>query len=107
MGTSLTTAYGEYLRHGRPQNTTQTALLLTSRKEGSDYKRLETNGLRSILRRLEQDTGAARDAHRFRHTYVTRMIQAVVPAFAVQRLLWHTTLVMVSGRKRTCLNSSH
>jgi len=96
MGTNLTTPYREYLRHGRPQNTTQAALLLTSRKEGSDYKRLETNGLRSILRRLEQDTGVECNPHRFRHTYGTRMIQAGVPAFAVQRLLGHTTLDMVS-----------
>jgi len=96
MGTNLTTAYREYLRHGRPQNTTQTALLLTSRMEGPDYKPLATNGLRSMLRRLEQETKVECNPHRFRHTYGTRMIQAGVPAFAVQRLLGHTTLDMVS-----------
>jgi integrase/recombinase XerD len=97
MGTNLTKAYRDYLRHGRPQNAAQTALLLTSRKgNGSDYQPLDTAGLRSMLRRLEQDTGVECNPHRFRHTYGTRMIQAGVQPFAVQRLLGHTTLDMVS-----------
>src|ERR1035437_240256 len=96
MGTNLTTAYREYLLHGRPQNTTQTALLLTSRKKGPDYKPLATNGLRSMLRRLEQETKVECNPHRFRHTYGTRMIQAGGHPCAVQGILAHTPLDMGS-----------
>jgi integrase/recombinase XerD len=96
MVTALTKATRDYLHRDRPSDTSSRALFLTAVKEGEDYQPLSASGLRSILRRLEQATGVECNPHRFRHSYGTRAIQAGIPAFAVQRLLGHTTLDMVS-----------
>lgn len=96
MGTELTKATRRYIERDRPSDTDSRALLLTTVKDRGDYQPLSATGLRSILRRLEQATGIRCHAHRFRHSYGTRAIQAGIPAFAVQRLLGHTTLDMVS-----------
>jgi integrase/recombinase XerD len=95
MGTELTKATRKYIERDRPSDTDSRALFLTSRKEGSDYQPLTTNGLRSILRRLELTTGIECNPHRFRHSYGTRAIQAGVSSFALKRLLGHETLDMV------------
>ncbi|MHB8507713.1 MAG: tyrosine-type recombinase/integrase [Candidatus Dormibacteria bacterium] len=96
MGTALTKATRDYISRDRPESPGSRALLLTHVRDAGDYQPLSASGLRSILRRLEKDTGIECNPHRFRHSYGTRAIQAGVPAFAVQRLLGHTTLDMVS-----------
>jgi integrase/recombinase XerD len=96
MGTSLTKATRDYINRDRPSDTKATALFLTHVKAGDDYQPLTVSGLHSLMRRLEADTGIECNPHRFRHSYGTRAIQAGVAAFAVQRLLGHTTLDMVS-----------
>ena len=96
MGTSLTKATRDYINRDRPSDTASRALFLTHVKAGQDYQPLSVGGLHSLMRRLEADTGIECNPHRFRHSYGTRAIQAGIPAFAVQRLLGHTTLDMVS-----------
>jgi integrase/recombinase XerD len=96
MGTELTKLTRRYIERDRPSDTNSPALFLTTVKAGGDYQPLSATGLRSILRRLEEDTGIECNPHRFRHSYGTRAIQAGVSSFAVMRLLGHTTLDMVS-----------
>ena len=96
MGTELTQATRKYIDRDRPSDTASRALFLTTVKEGDDYQPLKASALQSLLRRLELDTGIECNAHRFRHSFGTRAIQAGVQPFAVQRALGHTTLDMVS-----------
>ena len=96
MGVELTRLTRRYIERDRPSDTGRRELFLTSRKEGGDYQPLSAMGLRSILRRLGQDTGIDCHPHLFRHSYGTRAIQSNVPAMAVMRLMGHTTLDMVN-----------
>ncbi len=88
-----------YIARSRPQGTQQTALFLSSRRDGSargDYAPLSPRGLQVLIRRLGEETGIRAHPHKFRHTFATRALSAGVDVMALQRALGHTTLAMVS-----------
>jgi integrase/recombinase XerD len=69
------------------------ALFPTTRGDGQP---LTPQGLKALLVRLGKETGIHVHAHKFRHTFASRAIAAGVDPIALQRVLGHTTLTMVS-----------
>ncbi len=87
-----------YLRGERPADARDRHLFLTTRRDPitGDFGRLETQGVKMLLRRIGQDTGIHVHAHKFRHTFATRALAAGVDSLVLQRALGHSTLAMVN-----------
>ncbi len=86
-----------YIRNGRPDAETDHLFLSTRRVDGGGgYEALTARGLQIYLYRLGQQTGIHVHPHKFRHTFATRALSAGVDVMALQRVLGHTTLPMVS-----------
>jgi site-specific recombinase XerD len=86
-----------YIRSGRAEAGTDHLFLSTRRADGGgDYEPLTARGLQIFLYRLGRQTGIHIHPHKFRHTFATRALSAGVDVMALQRVLGHTTLAMVS-----------
>ena len=57
---------------------------------------LSRRGAQELLRRLSRTVGFPVHAHKFRHTFATRAIQADVNPLILQRVLGHTTQRMTA-----------
>ncbi len=86
----------QYIRSIRPSETACRALFLTSRRAGYDFEPLSPRGVQLMMRRIGEATGIHIHPHKFRHTFATRSLAAGVDVMALQRVLGHTTLAMVS-----------
>lgn len=86
----------QYIVHVRPSDTSSPVLFLTTRKKGDEYEPLSRRGVQLMMRRLTETTGIHVHPHKFRHTFATRALAAGVDVMALQRVLGHTTLAMVS-----------
>jgi site-specific recombinase XerD len=86
----------QYMRNVRPSDTSSRALFVTSRKSGDEYEPLSARGVQLMMRRISEVTGIHIHPHKFRHTFATRALAAGVDVMALQRVLGHTTLAMVS-----------
>ncbi|HEY6470709.1 MAG TPA: tyrosine-type recombinase/integrase [Candidatus Dormibacteraeota bacterium] len=86
-----------YIRGDRPAATKARHLFLTSRRDPNtrDYRPLEPQGIKMLLRRLGQDTGLHVHAQKFRDTFAARALASGVDSLVVQRALGHSTLAMV------------
>ncbi len=87
-----------YIRSGRPADADTDYLFLSTRRAdgGGGHEPLTARGLQIYLHRLGQRTGIHVHPHKFRHTFATRALSAGVDVMALQRVLGHTTLAMVS-----------
>ncbi len=86
-----------YVERSRPKNSSERALFLTQRNDGTGSpKPLTSRGIQVLLYRLGQQTGVHVHPHKFRHTFATRALSAGVDVMALQKALGHTTLAMVS-----------
>ncbi|MBV8196230.1 MAG: tyrosine-type recombinase/integrase [Candidatus Dormibacteraeota bacterium] len=65
-------------------------------RSGGEVRRLSSEALKSMLRRLGIETGIHCHAHKFRHTFASRAIADGIDPITLQRVLGHTTLQMVS-----------
>jgi site-specific recombinase XerD len=95
-GDKLSGRLKRFVEKTRPKNTAQTALFLTSRKDGADYAALTPYAVQTLFKRISRDTGIHVNPHKFRHTFSTRALSAGVDVMALQKALGHTTLAMVS-----------
>lgn len=86
----------DYMRTERPASASSSALLLTRRSRDGDYEPLSRRAVQLVMRRLSKETGIHIHPHKFRHTFATRALAAGVDVMALQRVLGHTTLAMVS-----------
>jgi integrase/recombinase XerD len=82
-----------YLRRHRPSGP---GALFTARRAGGGLRPLSNEAIKSMLRRLGDETGIHCHAHKFRHTFASRAIADGVDPLTLQRVLGHTTLQMVS-----------
>ena len=86
-----------YIRTGRPEADTDHLFLSSRRADpAGGYEALTARGLQVYLYRLGRQTGIHVHPHKFRHTFATRALSAGVDVMALQRVLGHTTLAMVS-----------
>ena len=86
-----------YIRNGRSEGETDRLFLSSRRADGGGgYPALTARGLQIYLYRLGRQTGIHVHPHKFRHTFATRALSAGVDVMALQRVLGHTTLAMVS-----------
>lgn len=86
-----------YIREVRPTRSQNRELFLgLTRDARGDYPPMTDEALKTVLRRLGQETDIHCHAHKFRHTFATRAIAAGVDVLALQRVLGHTTLAMTS-----------
>ncbi|MCW2915412.1 MAG: xerD [Actinomycetia bacterium] len=86
----------QYIRAARPADASSPHLFLRTRRNGGEYTPLTRRGLQILMQRLGQRTGLHVHPHKFRHTFATRSLAAGVDVMALQRVLGHTTLAMVS-----------
>jgi integrase/recombinase XerC len=86
----------QYIRSVRPSDATSLHLFLRTRRKGGEYTPLTRRGLQVLMQRLGERTGIHVHPHKFRHTFATRSLAAGVDVMALQRVLGHTTLAMVS-----------
>jgi integrase/recombinase XerD len=87
----------QYVKRDRPAETSSKALFLSSRRNGEgEYEPLTGRGLQLMVRRLGKVAAVHAYPHKFRHTFATRSLAAGVDVMALQRVLGHTTLAMVS-----------
>ena len=95
-----------YIRDVRPQRAKRRELFLSiTRDPPGDYPPMTDEALKTMLRRLGQETGVHCHAHKFRHTFATRAVAAGVDVLALQRVLGHTTLAMTSRYAQHSPNS--
>jgi integrase/recombinase XerD len=87
-----------YLRNERPADAKDRHLFLTTRRDPvtGDFRALDAQGIKMLLRRIGQDTGIHVHAYTFRHTFATRALAAGVDSLVLQRALGHSTLAMVN-----------
>ena len=85
-----------YINTQRPTNTSARVLFLSTRRSDGEYEALSRRGLQLMVRRLGKAAGVHAHPHKFRHTFATRSLSAGVDVMALQRVLGHTTLAMVS-----------
>lgn len=86
-----------YIRDVRPRDTRGRELFLSLRRDArGDYTPLTDESLKTILRRLGDETGIRVHAHKFRHTFAARALAAGVDVLALQRVMGHTTLAMTA-----------
>ncbi|MBJ7595917.1 MAG: tyrosine-type recombinase/integrase [Candidatus Dormibacteraeota bacterium] len=87
----------DYIRHARPATDGgSSALFLSQRSRGGVYEPLTGRAVQLVMRRISMETGIRVHPHKFRHTFATRALSAGVDVMALQRVLGHTTLAMVS-----------
>jgi len=86
----------QYVRNDRPADGHSEALFLTRRARGGYAEPLSRRAVQLVMRRLSTETGIHIHPHKFRHTFATRALAAGVDVMALQRVLGHTTLAMVS-----------
>ena len=87
---------GDYIRHERGAAAASSALFVTRRSRDGVYEPLSGRAVQLMMRRISKDTGIRVHPHKFRHTFATRALSAGVDVMALQRVLGHTTLAMVS-----------
>jgi site-specific recombinase XerD len=89
---------GSYIRNTRPSTTRSRHLFLSSRTspKTKDHEPLKPSAIKTLMKRLTEETGIHAHPHKFRHTFATRALSAGVDVMALQRALGHTTLAMVS-----------
>jgi integrase/recombinase XerD len=86
-----------FVRDVRPTQSRDRHLFLgLNRDARGDYPPMTAQALKTLLRRLGQETGIHCHAHKFRHTFATRAAGAGVDVFALQQALGHTTLAMTT-----------
>ena len=87
-----------YVLNERPADAKDRHLFLTTRRDPGtgEFRPLDTQGIKMLLRRIGQDTGIHVHAHKFRHTFATRALAAGVDSLVLQRALGHSTLAMVN-----------
>jgi integrase/recombinase XerD len=87
-----------YLQNERPAEAKDRHLFLASRRDiaTGEFKPLEPQGIKMLLRRIGQDTGIHVHAQKFRDTFATRALAAGVDSLVLQRALGHSTLAMVN-----------
>jgi integrase len=103
----LSSKLRQYIRGVRPADASSPHLFLRTRRNGGEYTPLTRRGLQILMQRLGERTGIHVHPHRFRHTVATRSLAGGVDVMALQRVLGHTTLAMVSrdvGRCRPLLD---
>ena len=86
----------DYIRHVRPADGGSSALFLSRRSRDGVYEPLTGRAVQLVMRRISMETGIRVHPHKFRHTFATRALSAGVDVMALQRVLGHTTLAMVS-----------
>ena len=86
----------DYIRHERPTAAGSAALFLTRRSRDGVYEPLSRRAVQLMMRRISKDTGIRVHPHKFRHSFATRALAAGVDVMALQRVLGHTSLAMVS-----------
>lgn len=92
----LSSRLRHYVKTERPSDASTPSMFLTHRKNAGEYEPLTGRGVQLMMRRLSQVTGIRIHPHKFRHTFATRALSAGVDVMALQRVLGHTTLAMVS-----------
>ncbi len=87
-----------YLRNERPADAKDRHLFLTTRRDPvtGEFGPLAPQGIKTLLRRIGQDTGIHVHAHKFRDTFATQALAAGVDSLVLQRALGHSTLAMVN-----------
>jgi integrase/recombinase XerD len=87
-----------YRRGDRPATAKDRHLFLTSRRDpvSGDYRPLEPQGIKMLLRRIGQDTGLHVHAQKFRDTFASRALASGVDSLVLQRVLGHATPAMVN-----------
>lgn len=86
----------QYIAHVRPTDTESPMLFISERRRGGGYEGMTRRSVQLMMRRLSDATGIHIHPHKFRHTFATRSLAAGVDVMALQRVLGHTTLAMVS-----------
>src|SRR5207245_6799413 len=86
----------DYIRQERGAAAASSALFVTRRSRDGVYEPLSGRAVQLMMRRISKDTGIRVHPHKFRHTFATRALSAGVDVMALQRVLGHTTLAMVS-----------
>lgn len=86
----------DYIRHERSEAAASPALFLTRRSRDGLYEPLSRRAVQLMMRRISKDTGIRVHPHKFRHSFATRALAAGVDVMALQRVLGHTSLAMVS-----------
>ena len=86
----------DYIRQERPAAAGSSALFLTRRSRDGVYEPLSRRAVQLMMRRISRDTGIRVHPHKFRHSFATRALAAGVDVMALQRVLGHTSLAMVS-----------
>ena len=89
---------GSYIRNTRPASTQYRHLFLSSRTDpkSKDHKPLKPSAIKTLMKRISEETGIHAHPHKFRHTFATRALRAGVDSLVLQRALGHTTLAMVN-----------
>ena len=85
-----------YVAKVRPESASPQLFLSARRNSRGDHEPLTARGIQLIFRRLAEQTEIHVHPHKFRHTFATRALAAGVDVMALQRVLGHTTLAMVS-----------
>ncbi len=87
----------DYIRHARPATDGgSSALFLSRRSRDGVYEPMTGRAVQLVMRGISKETGIRVHPHKFRHTFATRALSAGVDVMALQRVLGHTTLAMVS-----------
>ena len=88
----LSARLDRYIAKVRPKSKTSRALFLSERGDAP----LSASAIQTLMKRLSRDTDIHINPHKFRHTAATRALSAGLDIMALQRILGHTTLTMVS-----------